>query len=312
MNRISTGVLFSLLMATAATAQTWTWSLDPRAAYVRTNNDSPAAPLIVDLGSLGIASGDWLGIGSQGTFRYINGGQDNYRSLCAVFSSNATLLATNVQQRVPGAIAAGPAFPSGSTYSGSLPMDIPQDFFVSRNLWGDHVEVQVPAGATHLFIGVHDSLYNDNVDPNGDFGVVITKLTAPTFGGTGEHIVMKAAVNGTPASSPDVHLAPPGSTITAQLEYPLGFIDGELYIFLADVVQVGAPIPNPLPGLWSQNLILLKAGVLPSTPNFTDTWSIVAAPGYAGTAVLVQCAALSPIARNGLFETTNAHAFLFQ
>lgn len=311
MNRISTGVLLPFVLAAAATAQTWTWSLDPRAAYVRTNNDSPVAPLVVNLGSLGIAAGDWLSVGSQGTFRYINGGQDNYRSLCAVFSSNATLLATNVQQRVPGAIAAGPSFPSGNTFSGSLPMDIPQDFFVSRNLWSDHVEVQVPAGATHLFIGVHDSLFNDNVDPNGDYGVVITKLVAPTFGGTGEHIEMKAAVNGTPARFPDMHLAPPGSTITTELDYPLGFIDGELYLFLADVTAIGAPVPNPLPGLYSQNLILLKAGVLPTTPNFTDTWTLPVAAGFAGTAVFVQCVALSSIARNGLFVSSNAHVFLF-
>ncbi len=299
-------------LATEVAAQSWSFPLNPRATYLRTNNDSPLAPLILDLGSLGLAPGDWLRIESTGGFRYINGGQDNYRSLIAVFSASATLLATNVQQRVPDAIAAGPEFTSGGTYSGGLPIDVPQDFFCSRNLWADHVEVQIPAGASHLFIGTHDSLYNDNVDPNGDYGAIVTKIAAPTFGGTSEHIVMKAAVNGTPASSPDVHLAPPGSTITAQLEYPLGFADGSLYLFLADVVPVGGTVPNPLPGLWCEDLIVLKGGLLPSTPDFTDTWTLVVAPGSAGISVFVQCAALTPNARNGLFETTNAHAFLFQ
>ncbi len=299
-------------LATDVAAQSWSFPLNPRATYLRTNNDSPLAPLILDIGSLGLAPGDWLRIESTGGFRYISGGQDNFRSLIAVFSASATLLATNVQQRVPDAIAAGPEFTSGGTYSGGLPIDIPQDFFCSRNLWADHVEVQIPAGASHLLIGTHDSLYNDNVDPNGDYGAIVTKIVAPTFGGTSEHIVMKAAVDGVPANWPDVHVAPPGSTITAQLEYPLGFADGSLYLFLADVVPVGGAVPHPLPGLWCEDLIVLKGGLLPSTPDFTDTWSLVVAPGSAGIAVFVQCAALTPNARNGLFETTNAHAFLFQ
>ncbi len=305
-------VAASLFLAAGASSQSWSWPLDPRAAYLRTNSDTPTAPLILNLGSLGIEPGDWLRIETTGACRQVGGGQDTVRAACAVFSSSATLLATNVQQRVPGAIAAGPAFPSVNTYFGSVPTDITEDFYVSRTLWADHVDVQVPAGASHLFIANYDSYYVDNADPNGDYGVSVTKLAAPTFGGTGEHIVMKAAVNGTPASLPDVHLAPPGSTITAQLEYPLGFADGSLYLFLADVVPVGGAVPNPLPGLWCEDLIVLKGGLLPSTPDFTDTWSLVVAPGSAGIAVFVQCAALTPTARNGLFETTNAHAFLFQ
>ena len=100
--------------------------------------------------------------------------------------------------------------------------------------------------------------------------------------------------------------------MTAELSYPLGFIDGELYLFLADVMVTGGSPPNPLPGLYSSNLILLKAGILPSTPGFTDTWSLVAGSGYAGTTAIVQVVALTPIARNGLFESTAAHRFAFQ
>lgn len=286
--------------------------MNPRATYLRTNSDSPLPPLVLDLATFGAAPGQWLRIQSSGGFRYVAGGQDGMRAMCGVFSGSATLLATNVQQRVIDAIPAGPSFASGATYIGSLPIDIPQDFYISRNLWADFVEVEIPAGATHLFLGTHDSLYNDNVDPNGDWGVTVTVVPTPTFPGTGEHIVMKAAVNGVPAASPDVHVAPPGSTITAQLEYPLGLIDNSIYVFIADVVAVGAPLPHPLPGLWSQNLILLQAGVLPGTPGFTDTLSVGVAPGYAGTAVFLQCIALPDVARNGLFEGSNAHVFLFQ
>ncbi|MBL8735609.1 MAG: hypothetical protein JNL12_04220, partial [Planctomycetes bacterium] len=169
-------------------AQTFTFPLNPRATFLRTNSDSPAAPLVLDLAGLGVAPGSWLRIGTTGGFRYINGGQDGYQALCGVFSAGSTVLATNLQQRVPGAIAAGPAFSSANTYFGGLPMDIPQDFFCSRKGWSDSVVVEVPGGATHLILGVHDSLYNDNVDPNGDHAAVVTVLPTPTLPGTGEHL----------------------------------------------------------------------------------------------------------------------------
>lgn len=303
----------ALALVSAAAAQTWSSPMSPRATYVRTNNDSPLSPVILDLAAFGAVPGQWLRVQSTGAYTYING-QDINRAMCGVFSASTTLLPSNVQQRVVDAIPAGPSFGDTAqavTFYGSLPVNIPQDFYVSRIFWGDFVDVQIPPGATYLFLGTMDSYYADNVDPNGDWGVTVTVIPTPTFPGTGEHITMKTAVNGTPAFAPDLHLAPVGSTITAELEYPLGLIDNSLYIFLADVTAIGAPPPNPLPGLWSQNLIALKAGVLPSTPNFTDTWSLVVAPGYSGTAIFVQCAALANIARNGLFETTNAHVFLF-
>ncbi len=312
MNSSLSCLVAALAFATGVSAQTWSFPLNPRAIFLRANNDSPAAPLVLDLASLGVAPGQWLRVGTTGDFSAIGGGQDNFQSLIGVFSASAALLPPSTQHRVVDAIGAGPAFPSPGTWSGGLPMDIAEDFFCSRQMWSSFVEVEVPPGATHLFLGVHDSLCADNTDPDADYGVVVTVLPTPTFAGTSEHIVMKAAVNGSPASSPDVHLAPPGSTITAQLEYPLGFADGSLYLFLADVVPVGGAVPHPLPGLWCEDLIVLKGGVLSGPYGFTDTWSLVVAPGSAGVAVFVQCAALTSNARNGLFETTNAHAFLFQ
>src|SRR5262245_33898050 len=110
-------------------AQTTTHPLDPRATFLRTNNDLPQPPLVLDLAALGATLGNWLRLESTGAFRYIAGGQDNHRSLIGVFSSSTQLLATSVQQRVPDAIAAGGAFTASATYYGSLPMDVPQDFF---------------------------------------------------------------------------------------------------------------------------------------------------------------------------------------
>jgi hypothetical protein len=310
MNTNLRALLPLLALAAATTAQTWTYPLDPRAAYLRTNSDQPQPPLVLGLATLGLSPGQWLRIATTGDFRYVNGGTDTYRSLCGVFSTNATLLATNVQQRVPGAIAAGPAFPSGGTYSGSLPMDIPQDFFASRNLWDNGVEVEIPNGATHLFLGVHDSLYNDNVDPDGDYGVVVTLLPTPVLPGTGEHVVLASSVGGTPA--PQLWNAPAGSTVTAQLRYPLGFVDGALYAFVGDTMATGGAVPQLLPRLWMGNLLVLQFGLLPATPSFTDSWQLQVPAGLNGVTLLLQGGVLTTAARNGTYETTDAHRFVLQ
>lgn len=311
MKLVAISLLTTFCLADLA-AQTWNFPLDPRASYLRTNNDQPSAPLLLDLATLGIAPGQWLRIGTVGAYRSTNGGPDTYRSLVGVFANSPSLLPTNLQNRVVGAIAAGPAVQSGPTFHGQLPIDIPEDFDCSRFGWDTAIDVQVPGGATHLFLGTHESLYSDNVDPNGDFAAVVTVSTPPTLPGTGEHLALRSAVGGTPAALPDVRLAPAGSTMRAELRYPLGLIDGSLYVFVGEVVTTTAPPPNPLPGLWSASLFVLQAGVLPSAPGFTDTWTMVAPAGYAGLSVLVQAAALTPLARNGLFETTAAHRFVLQ
>lgn len=300
---------FSLLLP-CLPAQTWTYPLNPRATFLRTNSDSPLPPLILDLGALGVAPGSWLRIGTVGAFSYISGGADNGRSLCGVFSSNNQLLATSLQVRVPGAIAAGPAYPSGGTYYGSLPMDIVQDFFCSRNLWGDSIAVRVPAGATHLFLGVHDSLYNDNVDPNGDYAAVVSVEPSPSLPGTGEHLELRGAVGNTPVSSPDVHATTPGAPMLAELHYPLGFADGSLYVLVGDTVATGSTPPQLLPGLWTPNLIIVQAGILPSTPGWTTSWQMSTPGGLTGTTLVIQAGALVTTARNGLYVTSNAHRYV--
>jgi hypothetical protein len=312
MNALPLAISVLLGFAAGAPAQTFTYALNPRATFLRTNQDSPLAPLVLDLGALGIAPGQWLRIESTGGFRYISGGLDDHRSLVGVFSSSSVLLATSLQQRVPGAIAAGPAFTSGNTYHGSLPIDVPQDFFASRNTWANGVGVEVPAGASHLFLGVHDSLYSDNVDPNGDYGAVIGLAPAIGLPGTGEHLVLWSGVGGSPAAAPEVHLAAPGAQITVQLHHPLGFLDGAIYVFLADVVPTGGPPPVSLPRIWCPSLFVLQAGVVPSTPGWSDTWSYQAPAGLLGTTLIVQGGALSQLARNGIYETTNAHRFALQ
>lgn len=305
--------LLGLAVATASAlpAQSWVMPLDPRAIYLRTNNDSPLPPRILDIAAVGIVPGDWLEIGTSGTYRTYPNGADDYHSLCAVFSSSSTLLATTVQHRVPGAIAAGPDVTTGNTFYGNLPLDIPEDFLCSRNQWGENVRVQVPAGAQFLFLGVHESYVADNADPDGDFLLLVAKITPPALPGTGEHLTLRSAVGGVPAATPETHVAAPGTTMSAELHYPLGLLDGSIYLLLGDAVTVGQ-VPQLLPNVYVQNLFVLRAGVLGNTPGWFDSWSMTAPAGFPGLALLVQGAALSDVTRNAFYETTNAHTFVLQ
>jgi len=310
--RLLPGLLAAAALGLCVPAQTFTFPLNPRATFLRTNNDSPLAPLVLELAGLGATPGTWLRIGSTGGFRYISGGPDGNRSLVGVFSAGSTVLATNVQQRVPGAIAAGPAYPSANTYFGGLPMDIPQDFFCSRNGWSDSVVVEVPDGATHLLLGVHDSLYNDNTDPNGDHGAVVTVLPTPPLPGTGEHLELRGAVDATPTYSPSLHQAPAGSLMQVELAHPVGFADGATLVLIADLLPTGAAPVGALPRIWSADPIVLLVSTVPSTPGWTLPVSIQAPPGRLGTTLLLQAGALLPTARNGWYETTTAHRFELQ
>lgn len=308
-NQLFRGLLAAAALGLGLPAQTFTFPLNPRATFLRTNSDSPVAPLVVDLAALGVAPGSWLRIGSTGGFRYVNGGQDGYRALVGVFSADSTVLATNVQQRVPLAIAAGPAYASANTYFGNLPMDIPQDFFCSRNGWADSVVVEVPNGATHLLLGVHDSLYNDNADPNGDHAAVVTLLPTPPLPGTGEHLELRGAVDTTPTFSPSLHQAPAGSLMQVEVAHPVGFADGATLVLIADLLPTGVIPGSALPRIWSTDPIVLLIGTVPSTPGWTLPVSIPAPPGRLGTTLLLQAGALLPTARNGWYETTTAHRF---
>lgn len=72
---------------------------------------------------------------------------------------------------MPGAIKAGQDFDTGTTwFCDNEPNDIPEDFNCTPN-----VRVTIPANATHLFVAVRDSYYEDNTDDDDDFGVKISK-----------------------------------------------------------------------------------------------------------------------------------------
>lgn len=94
-------------------------------------------------------------------------------ALMAVFSASATLLGPSLLVRVPDAIEAGLDYVTHTTCPGNLPTDIPQDFTVPI----EGVSVQIPVGATHLFLCPRECYSRDNSDPNGDFAARISLVT---------------------------------------------------------------------------------------------------------------------------------------
>jgi hypothetical protein len=180
--------------------------IDPRHTYLRRNNDPAPNPAALALSALGLAPGNVVRIRRLGDFD--NGpGAETFGTTIALFSSSSTLLAETSLARVPGALEAGCDWTTAPTWSGSLPTDIPEDFVVAIGAGAaatqNEVVVAIPANSTHLFIGAHDSLYYDNTDPDGDYGVEFTVL-APTQwsllgGGVG-------GVNGVPSVLPSGEL----------------------------------------------------------------------------------------------------------
>lgn len=148
-------------------------NINPRATYLRTNQDAGALNAKpVSLASVGLAPGDWARIERAGFFAYGNGTPDEGTMLGGVFSSSDVLLGADQLHRVAGAIAAGKPWVTGETFFGKLPTDIPEDFWIDDTTTSVAV-VKVPAGATHMFFSVPDSYYSDNNDPNADFRIVV-------------------------------------------------------------------------------------------------------------------------------------------
>ncbi len=170
--------------------------LDPKGTYLFTNTnpappgtpDIPNAPLIIPLASLGLAPGSVISGVPVGDLNPCGfAGEPCFGEIfepftCGVFSSSNTLSPPGgaINRVLPGAIAPNfnTAIPcvTGPTVFGSLPTDIPQDFA----FFGE--QVTVPPGAAYLFVAFADTLYADNVDPNGDYGIELT-INSPATNG---------------------------------------------------------------------------------------------------------------------------------
>ena len=180
MSSIRSGSTLVAFLVLAGTAQAqFHVSLHPKNAYLHTNSDSSGDAVPVDLAAFGIAPGMHLRITQPGDFDPGPGG-DTAISLLGIFSSTTTLLAESNLDRVADAIDAGFDFVSSPTYFGSQPTDVPEDFAITFVGQPD-VTVTVPAGAAYLFLAPHDSWYQDNSDPDGDYAVDLDVIGPGSF-----------------------------------------------------------------------------------------------------------------------------------
>lgn len=174
-------LLAAFATTTLLSAQTFQ-RLDPRGTYLRTNSDPAPDAVAIPLATIGVGGGQVIRIRRLGDLDNGPGGE-TYGTTIAVFTTSATLMPANQVARVPGAVDAGCDFATARTYFGQLATDIGEDFLVASGAGAsatqDEVVVVVPASATHVFVCPHDSLYHDNSDPDGDYGVEFTVL-APT------------------------------------------------------------------------------------------------------------------------------------
>ncbi len=134
-------------------------SLDPRATFLQPVFGATEPPIIIDLAAAGLAPGDVLEFSHEtpppgfayncvaGPFEPIGN-----EPVIGVFSGSNTLLSTSLLNRVQDAIDGIPNVFTGVS-------NIPEDFIL-RN-----TSLEIPAGATHLFVGTVDSVYSDNCVP---------------------------------------------------------------------------------------------------------------------------------------------------
>lgn len=175
LSSIAPAVLLLAASTTPAVAGT-TLSLNPKATFLKVSSDGAAASAPVALAPLGIVPGDRIEITRVGDFDFGPGG-DEGTSLIGIFSASATLLGPTVLHRVPDALDAGVDVSTSPTFFNSLRTDVSEDFVISIAAYpSGSVCVVVPAGATHLFLSVADTLYQDNTDPDGDWGATIELL----------------------------------------------------------------------------------------------------------------------------------------
>ena len=125
-NAVGFSLAFLMLFVPCTFSQTTT-PIDSRANYLRTFDDPRALNAVpINLDALGVRPGDDITISTVGDFSWCwpSGCPEGPAPACGVFSANATLLAGNVLNRVPGAktfLGGGNACSTGATLFGNLP-----------------------------------------------------------------------------------------------------------------------------------------------------------------------------------------------
>lgn len=185
-----------------------TVDVPPTATYLRTNNDAAGDTTPIALADQPFGPGDRITLERVGEFDNGSPGGTAGLGMHAVFSGSTELLGQSERNRVPDAIDAGPDHVTTPTYYGSVRTSIPEDFLVSNNGGGQtSVTVEIPDGATHLFVAAKDNLYEDNSVSGDQFAVRISdgsgRPPATPTGETEAPVTGTETGDGTTATDPD-------------------------------------------------------------------------------------------------------------
>jgi hypothetical protein len=318
--RAVVAVLALSWLASAAAAQTIVLPLDPRATYLRTNNDAGAHNATAySLASLGLTPGGWCRIEQTGDWRPSNSHADASRGMLGIFSTSSTLLAPSTLARVPGAVAVGADAVSSNTYFGGLTTDVPTDFRIALSGTGPYsTRFRIPVNAVYVFFSAADQLFYDNSDPDADLALLITAEAAPLWPGTGEDLEVLTGVSAPATAGPGVDLkfAAANDLLTLVAASPFATLANEPALFGVLLGAANAPFlpAYGVPELWIDPFsplyipLLANFGALPAGGS---TLSLPVPPGLAGLAVVVQSVVVSPKARNGSYAAASAHVVVF-
>lgn len=165
--------LDNVRLQAAQTIERW---VDPSQTYLHTNpvDDQARSAIAINLANVGLSPGDEIVLEQRGEYDYNPATQESTikSQLLAVFSGSDNLTGASDLDRIPDAI---PTNQDGFDTSGSLPeSDIPEDFLVGGNV------VEIPSGATHLFLSPYDGTFGDNEDSDQNFRLRILKPSPPS------------------------------------------------------------------------------------------------------------------------------------
>ncbi len=163
--------LENVRLQAAQTVERW---VDPGQTYLQPNpGDDARDAIAINLANLGLEPSDQIHLSSLGEydFKPSSGDRTVNSRLLAVFSGSDRLESENQQNRVPDAIDVGENFNTNSLLENS---NIEEDFLVDGNV------IEIPEGATHLFLSAYDGTFKDNIDPDGDYKLRIMRPKPPS------------------------------------------------------------------------------------------------------------------------------------
>jgi hypothetical protein len=177
---LATALLFTPSRAIASSIDI---PINAQGTFLRLDSsDSAIDAYAIDLAALGISPGSQLDLLRLGDFAFCSLCDETGLDMIGVFSTSATLLASDELNRVSGAIDMGGfrSFATPVTLFDGQPTDISQDFAISYSTAASNgVSLIVPLGARFLFVSVPDSFYRDNLDTDRNYGVRLTYAPVP-------------------------------------------------------------------------------------------------------------------------------------